>query len=380
MPIRLGLRATPRAVEGLGIGAWKLEITMRILLGLRSDAFAVFGGDVQYALEIKKALEAAGHKVVTTDEVKPDVGGVDVVNLINVVNVAETWEKINYFKERGVPVVLTPEYYNLDRFFLHTHWKANVARLVLGEHSALKLFRLKKHRSRAWRILTKLINAADHVVAKSERERRQLILDFKLPKRKISVVANGVDPAFGRRAKPHRFTQRYGVKDFLLTVGRVEPIKNQLSLLKATRGLDVPFVFVGSGYTASDSYLLECKREARGRRVLFIDRLSHGSLPDAFAAARAHIAPSYNETTSLVSLEAAMAGCPIVITKESPHKEYFGDSVVTCDPYDIKSIRLAVLKVLEHSKRVERLRGRLTRSFSWPTITRQLAAVYRRIA
>jgi glycosyltransferase involved in cell wall biosynthesis len=352
---------------------------MRVLFSLRSDASRVFGGDVLYAQQIARVLKELGHRVILSDRHPPGLQGIDLVNLINVVNTNEALRATQAATRKGIPTILTPEYYNLDRFFLHTHWKANVARLAFGEETALRLYRLRKKRTRPWRTLVSLMTTVDHVVAKSEREKRQLRSDFGLPPDKISVIPNGIDPRFGSGASPKRFIDQFGVKNFLLTVGRVEPIKNQLSLLRATRSINVPLVFIGGGFTASDAYFVECRREAWGRNVHFIDRLPHQELPHAFAAARAHIAPSYNETTSLVTLEAVLAGCPVVITKESPFEEYLGAGMLTCDPYDIDSIREAVTKVLRTPRSSLSMRTRLVKYFSWEKVGGELAAMYEQV-
>lgn len=352
---------------------------MKILLSLRSDALKVFGGDIQYARELEKILPSQGIKVAISVTTRLVLSGIDAVNIVNVINLEETAQKVSMAKAQKIPVILTPEYANLDRFFLHTHWKANIARLTLGEEAALVLFRAQKRLRRSWRLLRWVMRSVDHLVAKSEWEKEQLLSDFRLPANRISVAKNGVDPRFGLKAKGVKFIRRFGVENFLLTVGRVEPIKNQLSLLRATEGLDVPVVFIGGGYTASNSYLFECKKLGKGHPVHFIDRLSHEELADALAAARAHVAPSFAETTSLVSLEAVLAGCPVVITKESPYQEYLGKEVVTCDPYDVTSIRRAVERVLSRPQPVQSMRQHLIKELAWPNVARELATVYRRV-
>ena len=44
----------------------------------------------------------------------------------------------------------------------------------------------------------------------------------------------------------------------------------------------------------------------------------------------------------MAALEAALGGCNIVMTKESPAREYFGETCLVCDPDDPTSIRNAV--------------------------------------
>lgn len=349
---------------------------MRVLFSVRSDVSRIFGGDIQYVVEVTGALRAIGVDVVVSHESAPSLDGVDLVNVVNTVNADETASRMRYFREARMPVVLTPEYWNLDRFFVHTRHRARIARRVLGERCALSLFRFRTRTSKWWHTLRDVMHTADRVIAKSQFEAETLIRDFAIGNDRIRLVKNGVDPQYGLGARAATFVERYGVGDFLLTVGRVEPRKNQLSLLRATHGMDTPVVFIGGGCTDSNEYYVQCKRMSAGRPVYFIDRLPHEQLAHAFAAARAHIAPSYLESTSLASLEALMVGCPVVVTRESPYEEYFGLDVITCDPYDILSIRQAVERVLRAPRVSAEKRSALIASLAWDRIAVELRKVY----
>ena len=45
------------------------------------------------------------------------------------------------------------------------------------------------------------------------------------------------------------FFKKYGLNDFVLCVGRIEDLKNQLSLLKAMCNLDIPVVLIVFPFT-----------------------------------------------------------------------------------------------------------------------------------
>ncbi len=53
--------------------------------------------------------------------------------------------------------------------------------------------------------------------------------------------------------------------------------------------------------------------------------------------------PSWLETPGLSSLEAAAAGCTLVVSDRGLTREYFGDQAWYCDPRSFDSIREAVL-------------------------------------
>jgi glycosyltransferase involved in cell wall biosynthesis len=80
--------------------------------------------------------------------------------------------------------------------------------------------------------------------------------------------------------------------------------------------------------------------------------------------ARVHAVPSWFETTGLVSLEAAIAGCNIVSTSRGHAREYLGELAWYCDPDSKKSIRSAVLAAWEASEQ-SALRDRVLDHFTW---------------
>ena len=57
-------------------------------------------------------------------------------------------------------------------------------------------------------------------------------------------------------------------------------------------------------------------------------------MASAYHAAAAHALPSWAEGAALANLEAAAAGCPIVVSDRSSEFEYFGDLATYCDPAD----------------------------------------------
>ena len=75
-------------------------------------------------------------------------------------------------------------------------------------------------------------------------EADQLVRYFGLPYERIHVVPNGAEVRFAD-ADPGPFAELVGTVGFVLCVGRIEPRKNQLGLLKAMRGTNVPIVILG---------------------------------------------------------------------------------------------------------------------------------------
>ena len=127
-------------------------------------------------------------------------------------------------------------------------------------------------RGSLWR--RRLYESVDLLMPNSYAEAQQLIRYFGVPPRKIHVVPNGADLRFAQ-CDPQPFVERFGLRDFILYAGRIEPRKNQLGFLQAMRGSDVPIVVLGVVVPGHERYLAECRRAA-GSSVTFVDRLEHG--------------------------------------------------------------------------------------------------------
>src|SRR5262249_30642993 len=80
----------------------------------------------------------------------------------------------------------------------------------------------------------RVLQTSDLILPNSEAEKAQIERLFAIPGSKIQVVHNAVDAEF-KNASPEPFRARYGNEPFLLSVGRIEPRKNQLNLIRAAK-------------------------------------------------------------------------------------------------------------------------------------------------
>ncbi|MDP5199622.1 glycosyltransferase family 4 protein [Flavobacterium sp. DG2-3] len=138
-------------------------------------------------------------------------------------------------------------------------------------------------------------------------------------------------------------------KNHILCVGRIEGLKNQLNLIKALRGSDLYLTIIGKPAPNHLDYYKECKKIVEeNENMQMIDHVSHKELAAILKASKVHVLPSWFETTGLISIEAAVMDCNIVITRKGDTEEYFKDFAFYCEPDDVRSIKNAVL--LAYSK------------------------------
>lgn len=220
---------------------------------------------------------------------------------------------------------------------------------------------------------------ARHVVPNSQAEADLVREGLGIPPAKITVVPNGVDERF-IQGDPSLFTERYGVRDFVLNVGHIgHGRKNVLNLIRALAEIDRPAVIIGR--IIAGEYGDACVREAkRHPHIMLIDGLPNDSpmLASAYAACDTFVLPSLFETPGIAALEAGLAGAKIVITPHGGTTEYFGDAAVYVDPVSIGSIRDGIRAALA-TPRGEQLRNRIRARYLWSHVASLTKSVYERV-
>jgi glycosyltransferase involved in cell wall biosynthesis len=181
-------------------------------------------------------------------------------------------------------------------------------------------------------------------------------------------------------ASPKLFQERWGADPFVLSVGRIEPRKNTLALIRAIQPLGLPLVVIGEAHPAFPRYAQDCRR-AGGDRVVWLGQLDHHDplLASAYAAARVFALPSWFETPGLAALEAALAGSAVVITPYGSTWDYFGDLVEYARPHHTAEIGRAVAKCWEEGAD-PRLSRRIATHYLWPKVAQMTAEAYDQVA
>ena len=366
---------------------------MRVLMAIRDDAQATLGGDTIQMLKTKAALEELG----VTVEVRPasqagQARSGDLAHVFNIQTAESSWVAFEALEKQGLPIVLSSVYWDmLDHWFefalhLRVYWRL-LARSV-GKPTARRIYvawqRARSPRTPIWRLQRRMLERAARVLPNSRSEGDLLHKTFQLngtfPQR-THVVPNGIYTALYEPVpEPSRsFVENYGLRDFVLEVGAVSPVKNQLGLIAALYDVPVPIVIVGQPTPQMPEYAERCRALAAQRgRVWFIDRLPHEELPGIYALAAVHALPSWRETPGLASLEAAAAGCRIVTTTIGSTRDYFGDFAWYCHPDDHASIRSAVESALSRP-RSPALREHVLKNFNWRRAGEETLEAYRAV-
>jgi glycosyltransferase involved in cell wall biosynthesis len=342
---------------------------MRVMIVPYSANFHLVGGHVTQQIETEGALRRLGVEAEIGSPEEAVGADVDVVH---------AFEDIRPLLALGRPrgrLVVSPIYFPKSVLLGPVVRRGGQPHMLEARlrHAArvIRHARERRGRARELRAVRDAWRHADRIVVNSIAEGKLLRRDAP-GLRELRVAYSGVaDEAFDGDAAQGRRLLGIGEEAFVLSVGRVEPGKNHLSLALAVRGLPVRLVLVGAVLPGNE-HVLASVREALPD-VVHLPHIEHGLLPHVHAASSVHALPSWYETTGLSTLEALAVGRPVVVAGGPCVKEYFTGCAQFCYAGSVRSIRRAVLRALEGPIGCERERAR---RFSWDRTARELLNVY----
>jgi phosphatidylinositol alpha-mannosyltransferase len=197
------------------------------------------------------------------------------------------------------------------------------------------------------------------------------------------VIPNGVDVERYQRAVP--VARWMDGPQNLLFVGRHEPRKGLLELLKAYRilrktGCECRLLVVGTGPLGREARRYVATRGLKG--VEFLGRVSDEEKAQLFRTAAVYVSPATGgESFGIVLLEAMAAGTPIVASDIHGYKGVVrrGREALLVPPRQPKQIAAAIARLLrEPDLRAEMSGAGVARAqeFSWERVTAKVDAYY----
>jgi D-inositol-3-phosphate glycosyltransferase len=308
--------------------------------------------------------------------------------------------------------------HGLDYDLIHGHyWLSGVVGLVLRERWGVPLVqmfhtlgRLKNDASRNGaerepdlRIAeeTRIIGAADRVVAATAVERAHLVRHYGAAAARIAVIPCGVDTALFAPGDQAAARDALGLdaRPRLLYVGRLAPIKGLETLLDGmarlrAAGSRAQLCIVGGD---TDEPLDGHEGELRARlsrldlrdTVTFVGAQPQERLRAWYVAADATVLPSYYESFGMVALEAMACGSPVVASRVGGLQTTVRDRVtgLLVPDHDAAALAETLARVLDDADlrwRLGREGVRWAAQHRWPCVAeavcREYAALVERAA
>ena len=359
---------------------------LHIIFANRKDSFEKPGGDTVQMMKTKEYLEKLYPVEIkiclTPAEIERD-SVAKIVHIFNLETINETNAFINASQKSRKKVALSTIHWNLlDNYYVKYLSFLNVSPIYaidLIKIILITIFNLfilfipqlkEKYKnyvekglyctSRYKKERIKALKQADILLPNSIEEMRLCANDFNLSleyiTRKSCIIPNATNLNIENIVDDSFFKSLNLPDKYILSVGRIESAKNQLSVIKALyKDNDIGIVIVGNKENINVFKKIEKLAKRRGN-VFFVEKTKQENLVALYKNALCHCLPSFCDTTGLVNLEAILCGCPIVTSDKNycPTNFYeFNKYGKICNPYNLKSIKNAVLETIKENKKIK---------------------------
>lgn len=239
--------------------------------------------------------------------------------------------------------------------------------------------------------LPRAIEHADAVIAVSHKTRDDLVELMGIPKERIRVIHEGVEPHFfyspkaaGAAVKEEgeatAVRKLYGLtRPYLVfLVGSPEPRKNLRRTVEAARlgAPELPLALIGPREP------LRRELGSYSESVVFTGIVHEHHLPTILAGAQISLYPSLYEGFGLPVLESMAAGAPVVASDRGSIPEVAGTAAILVDPEDVEALAHAISNLVQNEALRERLRQegrRRAARFTWRKAAQETLALYREL-
>jgi glycosyltransferase involved in cell wall biosynthesis len=241
--------------------------------------------------------------------------------------------------------------------------------------------------------VARTVRHAARVLTVSEFSRDAILRSYDVPAHKVRVISNAANPDFRvigreRAIRSVRESLRFEAP-FVLTVGDLQPRKNQIGLIAAFAKLiagqpQLPHHLV---LTGKETWFTPKVREAAlssgfADRIHFTGFVCDRELLELYNACDCFVFPSFYEGFGLPILEAMACGRAVACSNTAAMPEVADGAGILFDPHSAEEIRRAMADLLldpELRARKERLGLQRAASFSWQKSARATLDVYREV-
>jgi glycosyltransferase involved in cell wall biosynthesis len=236
-------------------------------------------------------------------------------------------------------------------------------------------------------LLPRLAKRVQMIITDSLFSRQRILERLQIPEDRVVAIHLGVARYFQPADKQAiaDLRARFDLnRDYLLTLGSLEPRKNLARLFAAWAQVQFHFpqvelivageasgcAFKGTGYSYTPP------------RTRFLDYIPDEYLPALYTGALALIFPSIYEGFGLPLLEAMACGTAVVTSQEASLPEVVGEAALRFDPFDTEAIAAAMERILQDNSLRERLQKdglQHAQLFTWDVATQQVWDILRQI-
>ncbi len=233
---------------------------------------------------------------------------------------------------------------------------------------------------------------ADKVITGSNFSKNDIISNYKINSQKIEVIPYGVSSNFKpikNEEKIKNVLKKYNISgEYILTVGRLNPRKNLLSLVKAynilKKNKKIPHKLVIAGkedYNSKETIKFVKKMDCY-KNIIFTGFVRDEDLPYLYNGADIFVYPSLFEGVGLPVLEAMSCGIPVITSNTTALKEIIGNAGIAINPFNIDEIAQAIFQIIsDRNLKSDYIKKAFIRAkeFSWKLTAQKTLKIYKEL-
>jgi len=237
------------------------------------------------------------------------------------------------------------------------------------------------------------VRSATRILTVSEFSRDAILRAYDIQPDKVRVVPNAANPEFrviGRERARKAVSDRLEFQEpFILSVGDLQPRKNQIGLIEAFSRLltECPqlkhhLVLTGKETWFAGKVLDAARTSGFASRIHFTGFVSDPDLLELYNACDCFVFPSFYEGFGLPILEAMACGRAVACSNTSSMPEVADGAGLLFDPHKSGEITRALKDILLDSElrgRMERLGLQRAAGFTWKKSARATLDVYKEV-
>ena len=235
---------------------------------------------------------------------------------------------------------------------------------------------------RVYKIEQRGLKEADKIIAVSNWTKKILVERYRIPSQRISVVHNGVIP---KKEVNGNGTLPPLDMPMVTFLGRITRQKGPQYFIEAAKLVnekmkDVHFVMAGSG-DMMPSMIELVARHRLSSRFHFTGFLKGNQVDRIWKMTDIYVMPSVSEPFGISPLEAAQAGVPVIISKQSGVAEVMKNAVKV-DFWNTKTLANSILKILKSKELSELIKQKSEKEISkitWDQAARKVRNIYEQV-
>jgi glycosyltransferase involved in cell wall biosynthesis len=199
---------------------------------------------------------------------------------------------------------------------------------------------------------------------------------YKLNTKEILVTPNGVNfeyfQEFNKNESIKYIEDKFGIKNYILYVSRIEPRKNQQSLLKAFLEIDsedIQLVFIGVKSIKNKEFdaVLDNMNSKYKSKVHVLQNISDKDLFFFYKAAKIFAYPSLAEGFGIPPLEAGALKIPVVSSNKTSMKDFdfFSPNLIDIDKFDVFKKTLKNVLIEKNELHLNEIQNAIKKRYTW---------------